>query len=50
MDWEGNLYGSEMRVQLISFLRPEHKFHSLEELKQQIAKDCSSAKRMRSLI
>jgi len=50
MDWEGDLYGSEMRVQLMSFLRSELKFHSLEELKQQIAKDCTSAKRMRSLI
>lgn len=50
IDWEGNLYGSEMRVKLMGFLRPEQKFHSLEELKQQIIRDCSSAKTVRSLI
>ncbi len=50
IDWEGNLYGSEMRVKLMSFLRPEQKFHSLEELKQQIIRDCNSAKTVRSLI
>ncbi len=50
IDWEGNLYGSEMQVKLLSFLRPEQKFHSLEELKQQIARDCSSAKMARAFI
>ena len=50
IDWEGNLYGSEMRVKLMGFLRPEQKFHSLEELKQQIIRDCNSARMVRSLI
>jgi len=50
IDWEGNLYGSEMRVKLMGFLRSEQKFNSLEELKQQIAKDCNSAKRLQPLV
>lgn len=39
MGLEANLYGKEIEVQLLNFERPEQKFSSLEELKEQIEKD-----------
>ncbi|MEM7758283.1 MAG: bifunctional riboflavin kinase/FAD synthetase [Cyanobacteria bacterium P01_A01_bin.40] len=42
LNWAGDLYGQMLKVSLLSFLRPEQKFASLEELKQQIAKDCQA--------
>ncbi|MGD1857403.1 MAG: bifunctional riboflavin kinase/FAD synthetase [Leptolyngbyaceae cyanobacterium] len=44
LDWEGDLYGESLTVSLESFIRPEQKFDSLDELKQQIAQDCKTAK------
>ncbi|MEL6494069.1 MAG: bifunctional riboflavin kinase/FAD synthetase [Cyanobacteria bacterium J06623_7] len=43
IDWSGDLYDHQLRVNLIRFLRPEQKFPSLEALKTQIARDCQSA-------
>ncbi|EKV03947.1 riboflavin kinase/FMN adenylyltransferase [Leptolyngbya sp. PCC 7375] len=45
-DWEGDLYGETLTVSLESFIRPEQKFGSLEALKEQIVKDCVTAKEM----
>ena len=42
-DWSGDIYGKSIEVQLLSFIRPEKKFGSLEELKEQIAQDQSAA-------
>ena len=41
-DWSGDIYGKSIEVQLLSFIRPEKKFGSLEELKEQIAQDQSA--------
>jgi riboflavin kinase/FMN adenylyltransferase len=41
--WAGDLYGKTIQVLLQHFLRPEQKFLSLEQLKQQIQQDCSTA-------
>lgn len=41
----GDLYGKVLKLELLSFLRPEKKFDSMEELKQQIAADCESVKK-----
>ncbi|MGA1264525.1 MAG: bifunctional riboflavin kinase/FAD synthetase [Prochlorothrix sp.] len=41
-----NLYGQTLAVELVKFLRPEHKFNSLDELKAQIAKDCAIAREL----
>ena len=38
-DYEGDLYGKEIEVQLYSYERPEHKFPNLDELKAQMQRD-----------
>jgi riboflavin kinase/FMN adenylyltransferase len=42
--YSGNAYGEMVTLRLFHFLRPEQKFGSLEELKQQIAIDSGKAK------
>ena len=39
LDYNGDLYGRYVKVTFEAFLRPEMKFGSVEELKQQMAKD-----------
>lgn len=41
--FEGDLYGQDIAVALVRFIRPERKFAGLEELKQQIALDKENA-------
>ncbi|HEV2080131.1 MAG TPA: bifunctional riboflavin kinase/FAD synthetase [Allosphingosinicella sp.] len=43
--FDGDLYGQTVEVGLISFIRPERKFGSLDALSAQMAEDCSEAKR-----
>ena len=43
-DFDGDLYGKHLRVQLIERLRPEQKFDGLDAIMAQIAKDCEKAK------
>lgn len=47
-DYEGNLYGKELTVYLIDFMRPERKFHSVMELQTQIQKDTVQAHKILS--
>jgi riboflavin kinase/FMN adenylyltransferase len=42
------LYGSRIRISLLSFLRGEERFANLEQLRKQIAKDVELAKRFHS--
>ena len=44
LDYSGNLYGRQARLEFYSFLRPEIKFASFEELADQIKKDADSAR------
>lgn len=44
LDYSGNLYGRQARVEFYAFLREERKFASLEELSEQIRKDAAAAK------
>nr|MBX2863321.1 riboflavin kinase [Leptolyngbyaceae cyanobacterium MAG.088] len=43
-DWEGDLYGKTLTVSLETFIRPEQKFTSLDALKEQISRDCDTAR------
>lgn len=45
LDFDGNLYGEELDVELVARLRPEAKFASLDELRAQIALDVAAARR-----
>ena len=48
-DFDGDLYGTAMRVELIGRIRGEQKFSGLDELKAQIAKDADAARAMLGL-
>jgi len=45
-DFEGELYGREMAVEFVAFLRDEKKFDGLDPLKAQISEDVRAAKAM----
>jgi riboflavin kinase/FMN adenylyltransferase len=44
-DFDGNLYGSVLRVRFLHRIRNERKFNGIDELKAQIEKDVRTAKR-----
>ena len=44
-DFEGDLYGQRIEVELISFIRPEAKFDSIDALAAQMEADCREARR-----
>jgi len=43
-DFEGDLYGAHVGVDMIAFIRPERKFDGLDALKAQIADDARAAR------
>lgn len=43
-DYEGNLYGRMVRVELLSFTRPERPFSGMEELSARIGQDAVNAR------
>src|SRR5262249_58963596 len=43
-DFEGDLYGSTLRVHIVSRLREEQRFSGLDALKAQIARDADAAR------
>lgn len=43
-DFSGEIYGQEMRVELLQFIRDEKKFSGIDELRDQIQKDILTAK------
>ena len=45
-EFEGDLYGKTVEVELLSFLRPERKFGSVEELSAQVHSDIEIAKQL----
>jgi len=44
LDYSGNLYGRQARVEFYKFLRPEQKFDSVEELSAQIMRDAEETR------
>lgn len=47
-DFSGDLYGQDLNVTFESYLRPEKKFSSVDELKEQIQKDIQEARKVMS--
>jgi riboflavin kinase/FMN adenylyltransferase len=45
-DFSGDLYGADLAVSLLTYLRPEQKFAGLDALKAQIAADAAEAHRL----
>ena len=45
LDFEGDLYGKQITVEFHSFLRPEQKFASLEELRAEILKNAEETRK-----
>jgi riboflavin kinase/FMN adenylyltransferase len=45
-DFDGDLYGKHLAVELIGYIRPEAKFSDLAALKAQIAKDSDAARKL----
>jgi riboflavin kinase/FMN adenylyltransferase len=43
-DFDQDIYGQEIRVALIDFIRPEQKFENLDALQHQIAEDIKYCK------
>jgi riboflavin kinase / FMN adenylyltransferase len=41
LDFDGDLYGEELRIECLGFLRPQETFATLDELKQAIGRDVS---------
>jgi riboflavin kinase/FMN adenylyltransferase len=48
-DFSGDIYGTEITVALIAYIRPEVRFSGLDALKAQIAADAEEAKRLLSM-
>jgi riboflavin kinase/FMN adenylyltransferase len=44
LGFEGDLYGAEVEVAFVDFIRPERKFATLDELKARIAQDVEAAR------
>jgi riboflavin kinase/FMN adenylyltransferase len=42
--FDGDLYGKDIEISVISRVREQRKFNSMEDLKDQIVKDCEAAK------
>lgn len=43
-DFKCDIYDKELRVELVKYIRAERKFANIDELKEQIEKDCKAAK------
>jgi len=43
LNFQKNLYGHQVRIEFYKRLRPEVKFNNVDELKEQIKKDCTAA-------
>jgi riboflavin kinase/FMN adenylyltransferase len=44
LDFDGDLYGRELMVEFIELIRPDRRFHGVEELVAQMKRDCGEAR------
>ena len=47
-DYEGELYGKEIKVTLLEFRRPERRFKDLDELKETVHRDFAAGRKYRN--
>ncbi|MGE0629393.1 MAG: bifunctional riboflavin kinase/FAD synthetase [Hyphomicrobiaceae bacterium] len=45
-DFDGDIYGQEIEVSFIGFVRPDQRFRDMEELKAQMQLDCERARQL----
>jgi riboflavin kinase/FMN adenylyltransferase len=45
-DFDGDLYGREIEVDFVGYVRPDQRFRDMEELKVQMDKDCARAREL----
>lgn len=45
-DFNGNLYGQKLRIEIVKFIRGEHRFNSLDALKEQLLQDSLSIRKL----
>ena len=46
LDFDGNLYGREIEVEFVDFIREDRKFDSMDAIKAQMAADCDVARQV----
>ena len=46
LDFDGDLYGRDIAVEFIDFIRQDLRFHGAEALKAQMAQDCDAARKI----
>jgi riboflavin kinase / FMN adenylyltransferase len=46
LDFDGDLYGRDIEVEFIDFIRPDRRFDGVEALKAQMEKDCARARQI----
>ena len=44
LDYDGDLYGKELRLEFLQFLRPERKFPDLDALKAEILRNAAETR------
>lgn len=49
LDWEGDLYGQQLEVELLAYLRPEMKLDGLDALVAQVMRDAADARTVLAL-
>jgi riboflavin kinase / FMN adenylyltransferase len=48
LDFSGDLYGKTLAVEFVELIRPDRRFHSVDELKIQMTMDCDAARTLLS--
>lgn len=48
LDFDGDLYGHELAVEFVDMIRPDQKFHDLDELVAQMTRDCDDIRKQLS--
>jgi riboflavin kinase/FMN adenylyltransferase len=44
LDFDGDLYGAELLVEFVGFMRPDHRFTTVDDLVRQMTEDCAAVR------